>query len=125
MVPETTGNVTPPVFVRTPAGVNTTVPATLLTATFPKFISMVFEMAIGVMIVAEAVAVAETCPKVVERNPKIEFWVSYFVFSEFKSYVKKALHFAALFLHKNNNRLVIIYGNCHISSICIYTCWLG
>jgi hypothetical protein len=71
IVPATTGNVTPPVLVRTPAGVKITVPATALTATFPKFISTVFEMAIGVMIVAEAVAVADTCANVVERNPKI------------------------------------------------------
>lgn len=69
MVPEIIGNVTPPVFVRPLAGDNTTVPATALTATFPKFISMVLEIAIGVMMVAEAVAIPETCPNVVERNP--------------------------------------------------------
>jgi len=60
IVPATTGNVTPPVDVLVPAGASTTVPPVPLTATFPKFMSTVFEMAMGVIIVADAVAVAET-----------------------------------------------------------------
>ena len=60
-VPVTAGRVTPPVFVRVPAGARTTVPAMVgLTAMLPKFISTVFVMAIGVITVAEVVAVAET-----------------------------------------------------------------
>jgi len=63
-VPATAGSVTPPVFVRVPAGIRTTVPATVgLTAILPKFRSTVFEIAIGVITVADVVAVADTCAK--------------------------------------------------------------
>jgi hypothetical protein len=55
--------------VRVPPGVITTVPAVALTATFPKFISTVLLMAIGVTIVADALAVAETCAKVLMEIP--------------------------------------------------------
>jgi hypothetical protein len=55
--------------VRVPAGVNTTVPAVELTATLPKFISTVLLMAIGVTMVADALAVAETCAKVLIEIP--------------------------------------------------------
>ena len=68
-VPVTVGRVTPPVSEREPAGVNTTVPAVALTATFPKFMSTVLLMAIGVTIVADAVAVADTCAKVLMDIP--------------------------------------------------------
>ena len=66
-VPATTGNVTPPVNERAPAGVKTTVPADELTAMFPKFISIVLEMLIGVIMVAVAVAVA--CAKELAEKP--------------------------------------------------------
>ena len=59
-VPVTAGSVTPPVIVRPPAGASITVPATALTATLPKFISTVLVMLIGMIIVAEEVALAET-----------------------------------------------------------------
>ena len=60
-VPVTAGRVTPPVFVRVLAGARTTEPAMVgLTAMLPKFISIVFEIAIGVITVADVVAVAET-----------------------------------------------------------------
>jgi hypothetical protein len=61
-VPVVVGSVTPPVLVRPPAGVSTTVPPVVdCTATLPKFISTVLEMLIGVTIVAVAVAVAVSC----------------------------------------------------------------
>ena len=64
-VPVTAGSVTPPDFTRDPLVERATVPATVgLTAILPKFISTVFEIAIGVITVAEVVAVAETCAKV-------------------------------------------------------------
>jgi hypothetical protein len=68
-VPDTVGSVTPPVSEREPAGVNTTVPAVALTATLPKFMSTVLLIAIGVTIVADADAVAETCAKVLMEIP--------------------------------------------------------
>lgn len=55
------GFVTPPVAVIVPAGANTAVPLEAVTAKLPKFMSAVFEMLMGVMIVAVAVAVAEAC----------------------------------------------------------------
>jgi hypothetical protein len=68
-VPLTAGKVTPPVFVLVPAGASTTVPATVgLTAMLPKFISTVLEIAIGVITVAEVLAVADTWAKVVVAN---------------------------------------------------------
>ena len=61
-VPATAGRVTPPVAVLTPAAVNNTVPGTVgLTAIFPKFMFPAFTIAIGVMTVADPVAVAVTC----------------------------------------------------------------
>jgi hypothetical protein len=68
-VPLTAGKVTPPVFVLVPAGARTTVPAIVgLTAIFPKFMSTVFEIAIGVITVADVLAVADTWAKVVAVN---------------------------------------------------------
>jgi hypothetical protein len=69
-VPVVAGRVTPPVRVRVPAGVIITVPAAVLTATLPKFMSTVLLMAIGVTIVADALAVAETCAKVLMEIPR-------------------------------------------------------
>jgi hypothetical protein len=63
------GRVTPPVSERDPAGVKTTVPAVALTATLPKFISTVLLIAIGVTMVADALAVAETCANVLMEIP--------------------------------------------------------
>jgi hypothetical protein len=61
-VPAVVGSVTPPVAERTPPGVMTTVPPLAVwTATLPKFMSNVFEMLMGVTIVAEALAVADVC----------------------------------------------------------------
>jgi hypothetical protein len=54
------GSVTPPVDVRVPAGANTTVPELAITATLPKFILRVFEIAMGATMVADVVAVALT-----------------------------------------------------------------
>ena len=74
------GRVTPPVGVRTPAGERTTVPAVPAeTATLPKFMSTVFEMLIGVTMVAVAVAVAVAWANVpvakysitIVRSPKL------------------------------------------------------
>ena len=68
-VPAVAGKVTPPVIVLVPAGAKTTVPAVPATAKLPKFISTVFEMLIGVTIVADAVAVAVACAKEEEVAP--------------------------------------------------------
>jgi hypothetical protein len=65
-VPVVEGSVTPPAppVVRVPAGTSTTVPASEAdTATLPKFISTFFTIVIGVMMVAEADAVAVACAK--------------------------------------------------------------
>ena len=71
-VPVTAGSVTPPVFVRVPSGVRTTVPGfTGLTAILPKFISTVLVMAIGVIIVADVPAVADTCANVLAVSASI------------------------------------------------------
>ena len=59
-VPAVAGSVTPPVDVRVPAGVRTTVPIAPFVATLPKFILTVLEMPIGVTIVAVVLAVAVT-----------------------------------------------------------------
>ena len=59
-VPVTAGSVTPPVRVLPPAGASITVPATALTATLPKFISTVFVILIGIIMVAEEEELAET-----------------------------------------------------------------
>jgi hypothetical protein len=64
------GRVTPPVAERAPAGVITTVPGAALEATLPKFMSTVFEIAIGATIVADAVAVAVTCANEAALKPK-------------------------------------------------------
>ena len=66
-VPVVAGRVTPPPppVVRVPAGARTVVPDKVAdTATLPKFISVVLEIDMGVMIVAEAEAVAVACAKV-------------------------------------------------------------
>jgi hypothetical protein len=61
-VPVIAGRVTPPPAVRALAGDNKTEPETVgLTATLPKFRSVILLIAIGVIIVAEVVAVAVTC----------------------------------------------------------------
>lgn len=61
-VPAVVGSVTPPVAERTAPGVMTTVPPVAVwTATLPKFMSSVFEMLMGVTMVAEALAVADVC----------------------------------------------------------------
>jgi hypothetical protein len=70
-VPVVAGRVTPPVNVRVPAGARMTVPAVAFTATLPKFISTVFEIVIGVTMVADVVAVAETCAKDFPAYPNI------------------------------------------------------
>lgn len=58
-VPLSTGSVTPPLGVRTPAGVNTTVPPVVdCTDKIPKFMSTSLVMAMGVTMVAVAVALA-------------------------------------------------------------------
>jgi len=86
-VPATAGNVTPPVFERVPAGTSTTVPAMVgLTAILPKFISTVFEIAIGVITVADVVAVADTCAKelIVKANiamVRVKILVVFFIVS--------------------------------------------
>jgi hypothetical protein len=61
-VPVVAGKVQPPVTVRIGARVagRTTVPGAVLTAMLPKFMSPALAMAIGVIIVADAVAVADT-----------------------------------------------------------------
>jgi len=68
-VPATAGSVTPPVEVRDPAVVNTTVPAIVLIATFPKLMSAVLAIVIGVTIVAEELLVAETWAKRLVESP--------------------------------------------------------
>jgi hypothetical protein len=54
---------------RTPAAVIVTVPPLALLAIFPKFKSIVLVIAIGVMIVAVAVATSFTCPNELTANP--------------------------------------------------------
>ena len=65
-VPVVAGSVTPPAppVVRVPAGARTAVPAVVAdTATLPKFISTVLVIVMGVMMFAEAEAVAVACAK--------------------------------------------------------------
>jgi hypothetical protein len=83
--PSAAETVTPPVADLVPAGSNTTVPAVVFTATFPKSKSSVFEMVIGVTIVPEAVAVVFTpvCPKEVVLNPKSAIVITSNVFKVF------------------------------------------
>jgi len=90
-VPAVAGNVQPPVADLTGARVagRTTVPGAVLTAILPKFMSLALVIVIGEIIVAEAVAFAETCANAPaemliitvasERNFEI-----FFIFSEFK-----------------------------------------
>jgi hypothetical protein len=66
--PVTAGRVTPPVLVLVPAGSNTTVPATPLTATLPKFILVAFAIAIGEIMFAAAVPVADACANALALN---------------------------------------------------------
>lgn len=61
-IPATFGRDTPPVAVLESEVDNTTVPKVVLTASLPKLISTVFAMVSGVMISADPVAVADTCP---------------------------------------------------------------
>jgi hypothetical protein len=60
-VPVVAGSVTPPEAALIPAFDNTTVPGAVLTAMLPKFMLPAFAIAIGVMIVADPVAVPVTC----------------------------------------------------------------
>ena len=65
------GKLTPAVLVLVPAGAITTVPeASACTVKFPKFISNAFVIAIGVIIVAVAVAVA--CEKALVVKPAVK-----------------------------------------------------
>ena len=71
-VPLVAGNVTPPAppVVRVPAGASTAVPAMVAeTATLPKFISTVLAIEIGMMMFAEADAVAVACAKEAVEQP--------------------------------------------------------
>ena len=73
-VPVVAGRVTPPPppVVRLPVGSRITVPPVVAdTATFPKFRSIVLVMEIGVMIVADADAVAVACANELVLNPII------------------------------------------------------
>ena len=70
-VPVVVGRVTPPVVVLVPSVARITVPGVALTATLPKFISVLLAIAMGVIIVAEAFEVALTCAKVAAENEKI------------------------------------------------------
>ena len=67
-VPVVAGSVTPPEAALIPAFDNTTVPGVALTAMLPKFILPAVAIAIGVMIVAEPVAVPVTCAFAVADN---------------------------------------------------------
>lgn len=68
-VPAVAGSVTPPVDDIVPAGVKTTVPDVELTATLPKFMSVVLAMAMGLTILAVAVADAVICAEVLLEKP--------------------------------------------------------
>jgi hypothetical protein len=59
------GSVTPPEAALIPAFDNTTVPGAVLTAMLPKFMLPAFAIAIGVIIVADPVAVHVTCAFIV------------------------------------------------------------
>ncbi|MGK0448909.1 MAG: hypothetical protein ACJA2M_002710 [Polaribacter sp.] len=84
-VPVVLGKVTPAVLVLVPAGAIITVPAVpavpACTATFPKFMSNAFAIAIGAIIVAVTVEVAVACAKVlivkpaVKRNNNLIFFI--------------------------------------------------
>jgi hypothetical protein len=71
-VPEVCGSVTPPVKVREPDGLKITVPEVVLMARFPKFISSIFDMSIGVTIVQLAEADRVYCENVRDENPVIK-----------------------------------------------------
>jgi len=75
--------VTPPVVVRELSVARTQVPDVALDARFPKSISTVFDIAIGVRIVAAAEDVADDCANVaaVIANNKIPNAISFFIFS--------------------------------------------
>jgi hypothetical protein len=64
-------SVTPPVAERTPAGVNTTVPAVVPLQTVPKCRSTVFVIERGAIITADAVAEAVTCANADAENANI------------------------------------------------------
>ena len=70
-VPVVLGKLTPAVLVLVPVGAITTVPeVSACTVKFPKFISNAFVIAIGVIIVAVAVAVA--CEKALVVKPAVK-----------------------------------------------------
>jgi hypothetical protein len=91
--PVTAGRVIPPVKVRVgvaEAGKVTGPPGAVgFTAILPKLISRFLAMLIGVMMVAEALAVAEICAKVVVINPEkrtIRMKILFMVFILFNDY---------------------------------------
>jgi hypothetical protein len=91
--PVTAGRVIPPVKVRVgvaEAGKVTVPPGAVgFTAILPKLISRFLAMLIGVMMVAEALAVAEICAKVVVINPEkrtIRMKILFMVFILFNDY---------------------------------------
>jgi hypothetical protein len=67
------GKVQPPVTVRTgtAAAGSTTVPRAVFTAMLPKFILAALAIEIGVTMVADDVAIAETCAIVLAEKPVI------------------------------------------------------
>jgi hypothetical protein len=87
-VPVVAGSVTPPVGVRTPAVSNTTVPPLAPTAIFPKLISVVLVIPIGVTIVADAVALAVdcACEMVVKPTAAMAKTTSFFIWIDFLDY---------------------------------------
>jgi hypothetical protein len=80
--------VTPPVTVRELSVARTQVPGVMLPASIPKSISTVFDIAIGVRMVAAAEAVADDCAKVpaVKASNKIPRAKSFFIVIFFNSY---------------------------------------
>jgi hypothetical protein len=74
-------SVTPPVALRTPAGVNTTVPALAPLIAVPKCKPTVFEIVSGAIITAAAVDEAVTCAKVaaVKANITSEIASNFFI----------------------------------------------
>ena len=65
------GKVTPPVGVLVPATEKATLPGAEETATLPKFRSTVFVMVIGVIIVADELAVAVACANKLNGHKRI------------------------------------------------------
>ena len=121
-VPVVDGRVTPPEppVVRVLLVDNTTVPLVdARTAMLPKFISVTLAMVIGVMIVADAVAVADTCAKddvadaitiTAAATSTLEMFFILFVFlslSYLFEFVYRCLIGILLFLCQNHNQLII------------------